>query len=460
MIIRPNPGPQEDFLSTNADIAIYGGAAGAGKSYALLMEPLRHKDVRGFESVTFRRQSVQITSGGGLWDTSQQMYPQFGGVSKMSPRMHWTFPAGAKMAFDHLQFEKSVSSWDGSQLALINFDELQHFSATQFFYMLSRNRTMCGVEPYMRATCNPDPDSFLIDFLGWWIDDEGYPIAERSGKLRYLLRIKGEMIWFDSMEELRRVYPSPKYRPKTVTFIKATLEDNPPLMQANPDYQANLDAMFEYERKRLAAGNWFARPTAGELFKPYYWKKLPVMPSRNKFLHLVRYWDRAATTPSEANPDPDYTSGTLIGIDKQFRIIICHQERFRREPGDVEEAIVEIANKDQVEIWLEQDPGAAGKAEIAYYMRALIGHVVKANLKRTNKLSYWAPFASQAKQGNVYLVEGPWNKAFIDELAAVTDGKQVGHDDQADSASGGFMVIASYLNNQGVGDALQHITGL
>ena len=458
MELRPNAGPQEEFLSTSADIAIYGGAAGAGKSYALLLEPLRWKDLRGFESVTFRRQSVQLTTGGGLWDTSQDLYPKFGGVSKMSPRYHWVFPSGAKMAFDHLQFEKSVASWDGSQLALVNFDELQHFSASQFFYMLSRNRTMCGIKPYMRATCNPDPDSFLLPLLNWYLDEEGYPRPERSGVLRYFIRLKGELYWFDSEEEARKYYPG--RRPRSFTFISAKLSDNPILMETNPDYEANLDAMLEYERKRLAEGNWHARPSAGELFKSYYWKFLDDAPSN--LVKVIRYWDKAGTMPNESNPDPDWTSGTKIGIDRYSRIIILDQVRFRMEPGDVELKIKEYAERDgkDIEIWLEQDPGAAGKAEASYYNKNLLGYNVRFNPKRTSKLTYWGPFASQVKQGNVYLVRGPWIDSFINELAGVTDGTQPGHDDQADSASGGFMMLVNYMDNIGVGDALQNIKSM
>src|SRR5436305_14925946 len=70
------------------------------------------------------------------------------------------------------------------------FDELTHFTAHQFFYMVSRNRSTCGVRPYIRATCNPDADSWVADFLAWWIDPQtGLPIPERAGVLRYYIRV-------------------------------------------------------------------------------------------------------------------------------------------------------------------------------------------------------------------------------------------------------------------------------
>ena len=84
----------------------------------------------------------------------------------------------------------SVYDWQGAQITLICFDELTHFSAHQFFYMVSRNRSTCGVRPYIRATCNPDADSWVADLLAWWIDQEtGLPIRERAGVVRYYIRI-------------------------------------------------------------------------------------------------------------------------------------------------------------------------------------------------------------------------------------------------------------------------------
>lgn len=77
--IKPQPGAQERFLSSHADIAIYGGAAGGGKSFALLLEPLRHIGNNDFGGVIFRRTSPQITNEGALWDEAGKLYPLVGG---------------------------------------------------------------------------------------------------------------------------------------------------------------------------------------------------------------------------------------------------------------------------------------------------------------------------------------------------------------------------------------------
>src|ERR1700719_3561106 len=158
--ISAQPGPQTAFLQTAADICIYGGAAGGGKTVGLILEPLRHVGrVPGFTAVFFRRTTPQITNPGGLWDESQNFYPRLGGIPHLRAQ-EWRWPRGGKIKFSHLQLRTTVHDWQGAQIALICFDELTHFTAHQFFYMVSRNRSTCGVRPYIRATCNPDSDSW------------------------------------------------------------------------------------------------------------------------------------------------------------------------------------------------------------------------------------------------------------------------------------------------------------
>ena len=183
--IMAQPGAQEAFLRSRADIVVYGGAAGGGKSWALLMEPLRHVDNGEFGAVIFRRTYPQITNEGGLWDTSEKIYPHCRATAKLST-LEWLFPAGCRLKFAHMQYEKDRFEWDGAQIAFLGFDQLEHFTWRQFFYMLSRNRSICGVKPYIRATCNPDPDHWLRTFMRWWINDStGRAIPSRAGVIRW-----------------------------------------------------------------------------------------------------------------------------------------------------------------------------------------------------------------------------------------------------------------------------------
>src|SRR6201981_861798 len=228
--IAAQSGPQTEFLRSGADICIYGGATGGGTTTGRILEPLRHVGrVANFTAVFFRRTMPQITNPGALWDECSKFYRRLGGTPHLRLG-EWRWPRGGKIKFSHLQFETTVYEWQGAQITLICFDELTHFSAHQFFYMVSRNRSTCGVRPYIRATCNPDADSWVADFLSWWIDPEsGLPIPERAGVLRYFIRIGETIEWADRAEELSKVLRQSQKlppgidppRPLSVTFIPA-----------------------------------------------------------------------------------------------------------------------------------------------------------------------------------------------------------------------------------------------
>ena len=255
--VRPQPGPQELFLRSAADIAIYGGAAGGGKTWALLLEAMRHQAIADYTAVLFRRSYPQVMAPGGMWDEAARLYSLLGASPNRSA-LAWQFPSGARIKFGHLQYEDSIYDWQGSQIAMIGFDELTHFSQAQFFYLLSRNRSTCGVRPYVRATCNPDAGSWVADFIAWWIDSNtGYPIPERSGRVRWFVRVGGVFLWADRPEDLRRDYPDAQ--PKSVTFVPARVHDNRKLLDKDPDYLANLQSLPPVERARLLGGNWKVR---------------------------------------------------------------------------------------------------------------------------------------------------------------------------------------------------------
>lgn len=282
MNIKPQDGFQYDFLSSSADIVIGGGAAGAGKSWALLMECLRHTVLMPnpeFGAVIFRRTFPEIMNQGGLWDESEKIFYSVG-ATPIKSKAFWTFPGGSKIAFSHLQHEKHIFRFQGSQIPFIAFDELTHFTESMFFYLLTRNRSTCGVKPYMRATCNPDPDSWLARFLEWWIDqDTGYPISERAGKIRYFIKDDEAYIWGNTREEVSDQVPhlfndelfqgdSIEHLIKSVTFIPGTIDHNKELQKNNPEYKANLLSQDSETQMRLLRGNWKLRVDKLGLYDP------------------------------------------------------------------------------------------------------------------------------------------------------------------------------------------------
>ena len=443
LVIRPQPGPQTAFLSSPADIAIYGGSAGGGKTWALLMEPLRHAANAQFGAVFFRRTLVQVRNEGGLWDESEKLYPHLQAQPRSAPDLSWTFQSGASVSFAHMEHEKTVLNWQGAQIPLICFDELTHFTAKQFWYLLSRNRSMCGVRPYVRATCNPDADSWVAKFIEWWIDQTtGLPIPDRAGVLRWFIRIGDGIIWADSPEELAHhtapdengaARPIP---PKSVTFIPAKLSDNRALMAADPGYLANLMALPTVERERLLGGNWKIRPAAGLLFRRDWCQLIDAAPAGAKWM---RGWDLGATPKTESN-DPDWTAGTKIGKMPDGRYVVAHHVRDRLSPSGVERLIKSTAQADGegVIVSLPQDPGQAGKAQIAALTKLLVGFNVRASPESGDKVTRFSAFSAQAEAGNVLVVRAPWNEDWFASLEGFPDAT---HDDDADSTSRAFNAL-------------------
>jgi len=175
-------------------------------TFALLMDALYDIENPKFGYTYFRRNLTQIKKQGGLWDASMALYS--GVRPRPNPKvseLKWEFPSGAQISFNHLEYEKDIYSWQGTELPAIGFDEITHFSYSMFLYLMSRNRSTSGIKPRIRATCNPDPDSWVAKMVDWYIDEDGWPIPERSGVHRYFI-MNGEtaddIIWGDSKKEV------------------------------------------------------------------------------------------------------------------------------------------------------------------------------------------------------------------------------------------------------------------
>lgn len=443
--LTPQPGPQMAFAQTKADIAIYGGAAGGGKSYGLLLEPLRHYRNPRFGCVIFRRNTTQVRNEGGLWDESMSIYP----LVKADPvesKLEWVFPSGSRLKFSHLEFERTVLDWQGSQIPLIEFDELCHFTENQFFYMLSRNRSTSGVPGYIRGACNPDPDSWVKRFIRWWLDDEGaYAIPSRSGKLRWFIRRQDEIVWANSKEEIHQKFGrGPEVQPKSVTFIPSRLEDNQILMRKDPSYEANLLAMNRVDRMRLRDGNWNVRAAAGDYFQRQWFPLKDAIPAG--WTRCIRFWDRAATRPNEANKDPDWTRGLKLYKYPNNTFLVADLKSTQDTPGQVEELIKQTALHDgySVEIKSQQDPGSAGKGEAEYFTRMLSGFNVSTEPMTKDKQTRAKPVSAQAQAGNISVLRAPWNDAFFSELENFPEPSS--HDDIVDTLSGAFNELCGGLS--------------
>lgn len=452
-IIKPQKGPQEQLLSTPASICIFGGAAGGGKSYGVLMSPLRYKNVPGFGCTIFRRNFNQIFAQGGLWDDSTKLYQGIKGADPKFARGQWWFRGDdgqivSKVTFAHLERDEDVFKWQGSQICEIVFDELTHFSEKIFFYMLSRNRSTCGVTPFVRATCNPDADSWVAKFIEWWIDQEtGYPIPERSGKLRWFIRRNEQLYWAGTKEELWERFDLKtdveKEEPRSVTFIMSRLDDNQELLKVNPQYRANLMALSQVERERLLYGNWKIKSAAGLFFKRSQVSIIEAAPSDIQF--YCRAWDFAATEDS-GNGDPDYTAGALFGVRKDKTMVVLDVISQRIKASDVEKLLYNTSLIDRKKyglrytIVIPQDPGAAGKIVAQSYVKLLSGFSVKSIPVTGSKQLRATPLAAQWQNGNISLLLGEWNDAYLTQMESFPESK---HDDMVDASADAFNELSS-----------------
>lgn len=438
--IGPQAGPQTQFVGSSADIVIYGGAAGGGKSFGLLLDPLRHIKNKFFGGVIFRRTSVQVKNEGGLWDESMKLYPQFGG----RPREHvleWRFKGGMAMSFAYLEHDKDVHNFQGAQIPWIGFDELTHFSENQFFYMLSRNRSTSGVKPRVRATCNPDPESWVKTFIRWWLDEEGrYADPAKAGVVRWFIRIGGTITWADTKEGLHAIYGhGDDIIPKSVTFIPAKLGDNKILMAADPSYKGNLLALNRVDRARLFEGDWLARASARTLFRREEFPIVDAVPSG--WVQQIRFWDRAATKPHDTNKDPDWTRGLKLYKYADGRYCVVDLKSERDRPAVVEDLIKNVAAHDgrECSVWSQQDPGSAGVKEAESFIAMLAGYDVNTMTTSKDKVTRAKPVAAQAQVGNVLVLRAPWNEDFFNELENFSDNpSEYAHDDIVDVLSGAF----------------------
>ena len=448
--LEPQAGPQTMFMASKADIVIYGGAAGGGKTYALLLEGLRHKDVKGFGAVIFRKNYTQITAEGGLWDASVKIYSQVPDAEqRKTPKLHWQFKSGAKLTFAYLEREDDLMSWMGTEIAYLAFDELTHFSKHQFLYMLSRNRSTCGVKPYVRATCNPDPDSWVADFVSWWIDpDTGYQIKERSGVVRYMCVLNDTIYWGDTPEKLAEEHGINPEDCKSVTFIASNLEDNKILMKADPSYLSNLKAMTEVDMERLLYGNWKIRAQAGLMFKRI---QIVLVPKesviREDIVSICRGWDLAATSEDEKG-EPAYTAGVLMARLKNGRFTVLDVVNMRLSAGEVLTLIKNTAMSDNlayghVRVRIPQDPGQAGKSQAAYFIRELAGNDIVARQESGDKVARATPVAAQWQHGFFNIVQGEWNETYFSQLESFPDSK---FKDMVDATSSAFDELVNYMS--------------
>ena len=392
--IHPTP-KQTAFLLLDSLEAFYGGAAGGGKSIALLAGALQYVDVPGYAALILRRTFSALSLPGALLDRSHQWLGQTDATWD-GGRKTWHFPNGGSLTFGYLETDRDLDRYQSAEFQYIGFDELTQFTQHQFRYMFSRaRRSLSAMVPVrVRSASNPGNVGHT------WV------------KARY-------------------VEPRVKERP----FIPASISDNKYLDR--DEYVRGLTNLDPVTRAQLMNGDWKVR-TSGGRFKREWYEIVPVAPAN---LNRVRYWDFAATDPGPKK-DPDWTAGGRVGVTDAGVWYIENVRRTQSTPLGVEQLIRQTAELDGagVPIYLEQEPGASGKSLVDHYVRNVLrGFEVRGDRPTGDKGVRAGPVSSQSEAGNVKLVSGPWIPDFLDEIEAF--GPECAHDDQVDCISGAFSVL-------------------
>lgn len=413
----------------------------------MLLEPLRHiRSVPGFDVVIFRRTNPELERAGGLWPESYQLYagPPFHAQANKTDKT-WTFPPhGNTITFAHMQHAEDRYSWHGTEFPLICFDELTTFEEIQFFYMLSRNRSKCGVPPYIRATTNPEADTWVAEFLDWWINpDTGYVDPERCfdavtrrPRLRWFSRdAAGTLRWADTPEAVQGVG-----HPLSVSFVPAGLKDNPALIRRDPGYIDRLRLLPFVERARLLGdpelgGNWKVRPASGGVFDRRWFRLVDAPPA--DVAYRLRYWDKAGTEGAG-----NWSVGVLMGQTAGGLFVVEDVVRGQWAAPERERMVLLTAEADghEVTVYVEREPGSGGKESAEHTVAAVraAGRWAEADAPRSSKVSRAGPLSAQAEAGNVLVRRAPWTKAFLDELHDFPQGLFA---DQVDAATGAYNML-------------------
>ena len=328
VVFAPNAGPQTEFLAASEQEVLYGGAAGGGKSYGLLADPMRYFDNPNFNGIILRRTNDELREL--LWK-SQELYPKaFQGAKWQEKKSQWTFPSGAKLWLTYLERDQDVLRYQGQAFTYIAFDELtQYASPFAWTYMRSRLRTTDQTLPiYMRGTTNPGGPGH------GWVKKMFIDPAPANKKF-----IAKDL---DSGNDL--VYPEGHARAGEPLFhrrfIPASLYDNPYLTEDGA-YEANLLSLPEMQRRQLLEGDWgVADGAAFSEFRPN--------------VHVIEPYDIPSEWVRFRSCDYGYSSYSAVhwfAIDPSYGTLINYRELYlsKHTGRDLARAVLEAEGSEKMQ---------------------------------------------------------------------------------------------------------------
>ncbi len=325
---------QAEFLSRPEYECLYGGAAGGGKSDALLSEALRQVHIPHYTALILRKTMPQLAE---LIDRSRSIYlGAFPAARYNSAEHYWIFPSGAKIYFGSMQHQKDRVNYQGKRYDFIAFDELTHFTFKEYSYMFSRNRPSGpGTRVYIRATTNPGgighnwvKERFITAAPPLTPITESYKVANPKGGV---ITLKRDRI-----------------------FVPSTVFDNEILLNNNPDYLGSLAMLPEAEKNALLYGSW--ESFDGQVFTE--WRNDPERYEDMRFTHVVepfripahwqiyRGFDFGYTRPFSVGWYAADNDGRLFRIREYYGTDGTPNNGLRLEPSQIAKNIREIEDND------------------------------------------------------------------------------------------------------------------
>lgn len=408
----PTP-KQAAFMLLDNKEAFFGGAAGGGKSDALLMAGLQHVDIKGYAGIIFRKTYADLTKPGALierakdwlfrfkdvkWDEKNK---KFDFIRKYGPHTEvWSI-----LQFGYMETENDKYNYQGGEYQFIGWDEITHINYNCYKYMFSRMRRLEGsnIPLRMRSASNP-PDS-----------DQGIWVYTR--------------------------FVNPKTKKKSAVFIPAGMDDNPYLDRSS--YEEALEELDPVTRARLRDGNWEII-RKGNMFKRNWFETVDKAPINRRKL---RFWDMAATDEEKAKKknksnEPDYTVGFLLS-EASGMYYIEDIIRVRKKPAETEliQKRAAIVDGHATLVREEQEPGSSGIAVIDNKKRILLKGYNYDGVRSTgSKVQRAGVASSAADRGIVKIVRGCRNiEEFFSELESFPGGL---HDDMVDGFSGALNELS------------------
>ena len=300
IVFEPNNGPQTQFLAASEREVFYGGARGGGKSYAMLVDPLRFCHKEHHRCLLLRRSMPELRD---MINHSQRLYPKaYPGAKWREQEKEWRFPSGARIEFGYAENLTDVLRYQGQSYTWIGIDELPQYPTPEIYNFL--RSSLRSVDPdipvFMRATGNPG------NIGSMWVKEMFVDPSEPNKPFDVLINtIIGQ-------------------KKITRKFIPAKLQDNPYLMQTD-DYLVMLSSLPEVQRKQFLDGDWSA-------FEDCAFPEFDVIRHVSEPFEIPRNWHRFRTC------DWGYSSHACclwIAIDFDNNLWVYRELYTKRMTADV-----------------------------------------------------------------------------------------------------------------------------